>query len=201
MWNDTVMGKTGKPIVPPTEAADPAAELAQLAGQRIRALRTDRGWSLSSLAMRAHLGKATLSQIESGQRNPTLETLYAIAAQLEIGLSQLLTEAGSSAASAPVVRGNAVEATLVATYHDPTMTTEIYRVRIGPGHVQISPGHGPGVIEHLFVTSGTVRVGPVEELVEVAAGADWSWESAGPHSYVAIGDDNAEAVLIIRHPG
>ncbi len=60
---------------------------------RIRRLRTARGWSMSSLAARAHLGKATLSEIESGQRNPTLETLYAIAAQLQIGLSELLTEA------------------------------------------------------------------------------------------------------------
>lgn len=146
------------------------------------------------------LGKATLSQIESGQRNPTLETLYAIAAQLQIGLSELLTEATSPSPAGPVMRGSAVEATLVAAYQDPTVTTEIYRLQIRPGRVQVSPGHGPGVIEHLFITAGTVRIGPLEHPVDVGPGADWSWKSSTPHSYTAIGDGWAEAVLVIRHP-
>ncbi len=130
-----------------------------------------RGWSLSSLAARAGLGKATLSEIESGRRNPTLETLYAIAAQLQIGLSELLTERRRSRRRAPdVVRGRAVEASLVAAYRDDSATTEIYRLRIHPGRLQTSPGHGPGVIEHLFVTAGTVSVGPLGSPTEVACG-------------------------------
>jgi transcriptional regulator with XRE-family HTH domain len=192
MWNDI-------PMTSGDATADPKA-LARVIGERVRRLRTQRGWSLSSLAVRAGLGKATLSEIESGQRNPTLETLYAIAAQLQIGLSELLTETASPSRPAPVVRGSAVEATLVAVYHDPTVTTEIYRLQIRPGPEQISPGHGPGVIEHLFITAGAVRVGPLETPVEVSAGADWSWESSSPHSYAAMGDQTAEAVLFIRHP-
>jgi XRE family transcriptional regulator, regulator of sulfur utilization len=182
---------------------DPAADpkvLARLVGARVRSLRSARGWSLSSLAARAGLGKATLSEIESGQRNPTLETMYAIAAQLEIGLSELLTEAGSPVGAVPAVRGRAVEATLVATYHDPPVTTEIYRLRIHPGRAQVSPYHGAGVVEHLFITAGAVRVGPVERPVEIPAGGDWSWAPEGPHSYAAIGDQIAEAILIMRHP-
>jgi XRE family transcriptional regulator, regulator of sulfur utilization len=126
--------------------------------------------------------------------------MYAIAAQLEIGLSELLTDSGGSPAAVPAVRGRAVEATLVATYHDPSMTTEIYRLRIHPGRAQVSPYHGAGVVEHLFITAGAVRVGPVERPVEIPAGGDWSWAPEGPHSYAAIGDQIAEAVLIMRHP-
>ena len=192
MWNDI--------LVAVHEATPDPKALARLIGERVRRLREQRGWSLSSLAVRAGLGKATLSQIESGQRNPTLETLYAIAAQLQIGLSELLTEATSRSHAGPVVRGSAVEATLVAAYRDPAVTTEIYRLQIHPGRAQISPGHGPGVIEHLFITAGTVRVGSLERPVEVGVGADWSWESSTPHSYTAIGDEPAEALLVIRHP-
>jgi XRE family transcriptional regulator, regulator of sulfur utilization len=192
MWNDTVMDDPRDAIT--------SAELARVIGERVRALRVARGWSLSSLAVRARLGKATLSEIESGKRNPTIETLYAIAAQLQIGLSELLTEAGSPPAEAPIVRGRAVEATLVAAYDDESFTTEIYRLRIRPGRTQVSPDHGPGVVEHLLVTAGALRVGPVEQPVEVPAGADWIWEPTGPHSYAAIGDRQAEAVLVMRHP-
>jgi transcriptional regulator with XRE-family HTH domain len=170
-------------------------DLSAMVGARIRELRAARGWSLSSLAERAGVGKATLSEIESGQRNPTLETLYAIAAPLRVGLSALLAEP----AQAPSVHGDAVDGTLVAVHRDPTVVTEIYRLRIRPGHGQVSPAHGLGVIEHLLVTAGVVRVGPVGAMVEVAAGADHTWESDGPHGYQAIGGV-AEAVLVIRHP-
>jgi transcriptional regulator with XRE-family HTH domain len=163
-------------------------------GARIRRLRAARGWSQSSLAARSGLGKATLSEIEAGTRNATLETLYAIAAQLEIGLSELLTE------QHPTVRGAAVEATLIAAYRDPTVTTEVYRLTIHPGRSQRSPGHGAGVVEHLCITTGTVVVGPLGQTVELTAGDDWSFASSTPHSYEALGDRPAEAVLIIRHP-
>jgi transcriptional regulator with XRE-family HTH domain len=192
MWNDIRMADDAA-------TPDPKA-LARLIGQRVRRLRGERGWSLSSLAARAGLGKATLSEIEAGRRNPTLETLYAIAAQLQIGLSELLTASAAPSSAAPVVRGSAVEATLVTVYRDPAVTTEIYRLRIRPGRVQVSPGHGPGVLEHLFITAGAARFGPLGHEVEVEAGADSSWESSDPHSYAAIGAQAAEAIMIIRHP-
>ena len=46
-------------------------------GARIRALRTERGLSLSALAAAAGIGKGSLSELETGRRNPTLDTLYA----------------------------------------------------------------------------------------------------------------------------
>jgi XRE family transcriptional regulator, regulator of sulfur utilization len=44
-------------------------------GARIRALRTERGLSLSALAAAAGIGKGSLSELETGHRNPTLDTL------------------------------------------------------------------------------------------------------------------------------
>ncbi len=190
MWNNS-----GMPSAP-----DIRAELTQLVGDRVRTLREQRGWSLSALAARAAVGKATLSEIEAGRRNATLETLYAIAAQLGVGLSALLTAPGSGRVTEPVVHGDAVDGVLIAAYHDPGVTTEIYRLRIRPGRVQVSPGHGPGVVEHLLVTSGRVRVGPVGTPADVVAGGDLIWEASAPHTYVATGPEPAEAVLVIRHP-
>jgi XRE family transcriptional regulator, regulator of sulfur utilization len=179
MWNATAMTQP----------------LAELVGMRVREARAARGWSLSSLAARAGIGKATLSQIEAGRRNATLETLYAIAAQLGVGLAALLAEAPE-----PVVRGAAVEARLLAVYRDAGTTTELYRIRLEPGRRQVSPYHGPGVVEHLVVTAGRLRLGPIGEEVVVAAGEDRVFEPHGPHAYAAEGDEPAEAVLLMRHP-
>src|SRR5689334_11220481 len=98
-------------------------------GRRVRRLRTERGLSLSELALRAGIGKATLSGLEGGTRNPTLETLYAITAQLDVPLAAVLS------APPQTVHGAAVSAQLLETFHDDAMTTELYRLTIRPGEV------------------------------------------------------------------
>lgn len=173
--------------------------LAAAVGARITAYRKERVWSLSSLAARAGIGKATLSEIEAGTRNPTLETLYAIAAQLDLPLARLLTDPGQPPESGPAVRGDAVSGTLLEVFDDPGVTTELYRLVIRGGSRQVSPGHGPGVTEHLSVTAGTALVGPIDAPFEIAAGDHGSWESAGEHTYAGVGGD-AEAILLIRYP-
>ncbi len=73
---------------------EPDAAVAAAVGRRIRELRRAAGLSLSELARRAGLGKGTLSELESGRRNPTLGTLYALTAPLGVGLAALIDLAG-----------------------------------------------------------------------------------------------------------
>ncbi|MDQ1730426.1 MAG: hypothetical protein QOK10_585 [Pseudonocardiales bacterium] len=191
MWNDSVMTSDAQ------QARASSAELSRLIGERIRTIRLDRGWSLSSVAARAAVGKATLSEIEAGIRNPTLETLYAIAAVLQVPLTDLLRASGQVR---PSLRGKAVTATLVEVFDDPAITTEVYRLAIRPGAQQVSPGHGPGVLECLLLESGAAEVGPRQQPLIVRSGEQVSWDSSGPHCYRAIGGELAQGILIIRHP-
>ncbi len=48
------------------------------------------GVSLTELARRAGVAKSTVSQLESGTGNPSLETLWALAVALGVPLSQLI---------------------------------------------------------------------------------------------------------------
>ncbi len=57
--------------------------LADQVGRRVRELRIERRLSLSEPARRSGVGKATLSELESGRRNPALETMYALTTALE----------------------------------------------------------------------------------------------------------------------
>ncbi|WP_106403016.1 helix-turn-helix domain-containing protein [Actinocorallia populi] len=167
-------------------------------GRRIRDLRRTRGISLSELAHRASVGKATLSALESGTRNPTVETLYAITAQLNVPLASVLTDPGVPAAEA--VHGEAVTAELLETFDDGGRTTELYRLRIRPGRRQVSPAHPEGVTEHLTVFTGTARVGPLDAPLTIPAGAHASWRSDVPHLYATETDEEVQAALLIRHP-
>ncbi|NHC45523.1 helix-turn-helix transcriptional regulator [Motilibacter sp. K478] len=170
-------------------------------GARVRALRLARGVSLSQLAAAAGIGKATLSGLEAGTRNARLETLYAVAAQLEVPLGALLAGPGSdAAAAAPRVAGEAVTGTLLGSFADPGTTTELYRLDVRPGAVQASPAHPRGTQEHLVVFRGTLRVGPAGAEVEVPAGGFVALATDVPHTYAAVGDEPVEAALVIRQP-
>src|SRR5690349_11383673 len=122
-------------------------------GARIRALRTDRGLSLSALAAAAGIGKGSLSELESGRRNPTLDTLYAVAGPLGVPLAVLLDfDAGAVAAD------DGFEAVLLHTERTPTATSEVYLLRVDAGITRSSPAHQAGVVEQLVVLAGSCRV-------------------------------------------
>ena len=164
-------------------------------GRRLRELRESRGLSLSEVARRAGIGKATLSGLETGSRNPTLETLYAVTAQLGVPLSAAL-----GTGPAPRVSGAAVTATLLDVLEEPGAVFELYRLHVAAGARQSSPAHQAGVTEHLTVFAGALRAGPVEAPLLVVAGEHVSWPAGVPHVYEAVGEADVHASLLIRTP-
>lgn len=59
-------------------------------GQRIRQLRSSRGWTLGNLAERSGVSRAMLSKIERGENNPTLVVAVKIALAFGMTTSQLI---------------------------------------------------------------------------------------------------------------
>ena len=60
-------------------------------GERLReARRAPRSLSLPTLAERLGVLPSLISQIETGRANPSVSTLYAIAAELDVSLDELL---------------------------------------------------------------------------------------------------------------
>lgn len=164
-------------------------------GERLRAARAAQGISLGELSARAGVGKGSLSEIENGGRNPTLSTLYALANTLGVPLSQLLAERPGAELTSP-----GITARLLRTTTDDDGTVEVYTLTLVPGTVHVSPGHGPGVVEHLLVVRGAARVGPAGAEAELCAGEGTRWASDVEHTYQALHGDPAEAVLVIRSP-
>jgi len=174
-------------------------DLARLVGERLRAARQERALSLGALAEAARVGKGSLSEIENGVRNPTLGTLYALAGALGVPLATLIADRPGVRVASP-----GIEARLLDVSRDTGpgggQTVEVYRLRIEPGHDHRSPAHGPGVTEHLLVTSGRARVGRLGQEAEIGPGQAAQWASDVPHGYAALGPDPVESVLVIRSP-
>ena len=68
--------------------ASPASRIAT----NLRALRTARDLSIVTLAKDSGVARATLTKLEAGAGNPTIDTLYALADTLGVALGDLIGE-------------------------------------------------------------------------------------------------------------
>ncbi|MFD9463350.1 helix-turn-helix domain-containing protein [Streptomyces sp. NPDC060027] len=164
-------------------------------GLRLRELREAQGLSLSELARRSSIGKGTLSELESGRRNPTLETLYAVTTAIKVPLSAALRDLPSPAQ----ISGDAVDAVLIERFEADGSVAETYRVRIRAGSRQESAPHATGTSEHIIVFAGTARVGALAAPALIGPGMHGSWAADVTHLYEAPSGD-VEALLVVRYP-
>ncbi len=65
------------------------SDIARNVGRRLRNFRTDKGLSQEKLAELSGCHPAYIGQLERGEKNPTLDSLYKITSALGIPLSEL----------------------------------------------------------------------------------------------------------------
>jgi transcriptional regulator with XRE-family HTH domain len=183
-----------------TPARPVRSELSVATGARLREMREDRGMSVSELARLTGLGKGTLSELESGRRNPTLQTLFAVTTALGVPISAALPPGEVQQPDAQPISGEAIDAVLIDRFEDTASTTELYRVRVRAGRRQDSEPHAEGVTEHWIVYAGAVAMGPVNRLVELGPGDSTRFTADVPHRYVVEGPEDVAATLLVRYP-
>jgi transcriptional regulator with XRE-family HTH domain len=171
----------------------------------VRALRMEAGLTLADLASAAGLGKSTLAQLESGKANPSVETLWAIAAALRVPFARLVEEERTAlrvvrardvppmhSAEAPGWAGR-----LLAASHG-RGTFDLYTLDLDEGTVRHADPHHTGVVEHLIVVLGRLRVGPETGPVELSAGDLVTFAADVPHVYDAL--EQTHCVLLMAYP-
>jgi transcriptional regulator with XRE-family HTH domain len=181
-----------------------AADVVALISMSLRRERARAGLSLTDLARRARIAKSTLSQLENGAGNPSLETLWALAQALGIPLSRLVDPPRQSvqvirAGEGTVLHAEhaAYDAAMLASC-PPGARRDIYRVSGQPGAPHLAPPHMPGTVEHLILGSGRVLAGPEGAAVELGPGDYLRYPGDVPHIFDALASD-ATGVIIMEH--
>jgi transcriptional regulator with XRE-family HTH domain len=191
--------------VDPGEPESGVDEFVRAVAANVRALRRDADLTLAELAAQAGLGKSTLAQIESGRANPSVETLWAIAAALRVSFARIVEEVRPSlrvvhARDVPPMRSDETPGwagrMLSASHRRGTF--DLYLVDIEAGGVRHAEAHHPGVVEHIVVVEGRMRVGPSPGAVELGPGDLVTFAADVPHVYEAI--ETAHAVLLMSYP-
>jgi len=159
---------------------------------------------MGALALRTSLSKTSISTIESGTGNPSLETLWRLADALGVTLGMLLGEhallepevvrrgGGAAFASSSGIRGRVIS---VARREHRAEVMEL--TFEGPVHHE-SPRHPPGTEEMLICIRGRMEVGPANRTIEVEPGDAVVFQADQPHVYGASAE--AQALLIMFYP-
>jgi transcriptional regulator with XRE-family HTH domain len=139
-------------------------------GERLRERRHERGLSLRDLAERLGCSPSLISQIERGLANPSVSTLYAMVAELEISLDDLLFSerrlaepAVSRSGAGPIQR-----------------STERHRIRLASGVLweRLTTVAEPGV-EFLYVIYEVGGASSPTDAFQRHAGHEWGYVLSG----------------------
>jgi transcriptional regulator with XRE-family HTH domain len=171
------------------------------------ALRRERdrvGLSLSELAKRAGIAKSTLSQLESGAGNPSVETLWALGVALGVPFSRLVDPPRppvrvvrfGEGAYLRSEQSNYSAALLSAC--PPGARRDIYLATMSTDAGRHSVPHMSGTVEHLVVSAGRVLAGPADDPVELGPGDYLSYPGDIPHIYQALVPDSV-TVMVMEH--
>jgi transcriptional regulator with XRE-family HTH domain len=170
----------------------------------LRRERHQAGLSLTEVARRAGIAKSTLSQLESGTGNPSLETLWAICVALDAPFSRLLDPPRPSVQVIRADEGPTVasaeaeyEATLLNAC-PPGARRDVYRIHAEPGHARASEPHTPGTVEHVVLSTGRALAGVAGEPVELGPGDYMSYPADVPHVFEAL-EQGTLAVMLSEH--
>ncbi|MCX5095564.1 helix-turn-helix domain-containing protein [Streptomyces sp. NPDC001002] len=188
-------------MTPPPSGRQPVSSTAAAVGAKIRLRRQQRGMSAAEMARRAGLSKATLSQLEAGNGNPTIDTLDAIAIALRIPIADLLAR---DADTGPVFRpGTDVEPGEVSRELLRRISSgnslEIWRLRI-PAETELAGvPHATGTIEHLLIATGHVTAGPVDAPQDLGPGDMLAFAGDAPHFY-RTGAEEVDITVVFASP-
>ena len=172
-------------------------ELARV-GMRLRVARRARGWTLDDLASKAEMSPSTLSRLESGKRQASLELLLPLTRALGIRIDDLLEpEARDPRVRRTVIRSEGHIIVPLMPEHSPVQT---YRITYPPS-ANVPPMRVHDGWEWLTVLSGRLRLLLGEQDLVLGRGEAAEFDTQIPHAMMAVGKTPAHVISIFDETG
>ena len=171
----------------------------------LKRLREEKNLTYGQLADRSGVSKVMLSQIEKGEGNPTINTIWKVANGLGVDYSQLIAP---PAASVQIVR----EADIPIQADDnglfsarcyfpatPQRRFDVFTVTILPGEEHLSESHSPNTQEYVLVQQGTLESYIANEAYVLNKDDAMCFDCTRPHKFCNTGTEPVSFVDIIYY--
>ncbi|WP_344648206.1 XRE family transcriptional regulator [Cryptosporangium japonicum] len=171
-------------------------------GPRLRALRAQRGTTLTDLSEATGISVSTLSRLESGQRKPTLELLLPLARVHQVQLDELV---GAPTTGDPRVhlRPYTVHGrtTIPLSQHLGGLRAYKQVIPPTPAGVDVTEQRVHEGYEWLYVLSGTLRLILGEHDLTLGVGEVVEFDCRTPHAISNPGPAAAEILALFGPQG
>jgi transcriptional regulator with XRE-family HTH domain len=175
-------------------------------GERLRAIRNLRRYTLKETAERAGLSESFLSQVERDQAGASLASLQRIVAALGVNISDLFEPDGLRkprvlrAHARPVLAfGNLGHKYLLTPRPLERLEVLVCAFEVGGSTGDEPYTHGDSE-ELMVVLSGEIHLQLGTDVYELEAGDSIDYRSSVPHRVVNTGDELAEVMFIMSPP-
>jgi transcriptional regulator with XRE-family HTH domain len=167
-------------------------------GRRLRAARQAKGLTLEDVAGRAGMSVSTLSRLESGKRQASLELLVPVTRQLGIRLDDLVRpDVPDPRVRRPAIRRGGLVIAPLAPEDSPIST---YRITYPPvaelPELRVHDG-----FEWVYVLTGRLRLRLGEQDLVLTRGEAAEFDTRTPHAMSAAGARPAEVLSIFNAEG
>lgn len=174
-------------------------------GDTIRQIRKNMKLSLDMASKMTGVSKAMLGQIERGESNPTISTLWKISSGLKVSMSTFVSYAENThdlvdvGDIIPVEEENGDMLLFNIFPFDPISGFDYLEIRLVPGCRHSSEPHANVMNEYIVVRKGVLKLTVNEELYVIKEGQAMSFPGNSYHVYENPGDTQTVFENIMRY--
>lgn len=181
-------------------------ELGTIIAFNLKKLRNQRNLTLGQLSKMSGVSKAMLSDIEKGDSNPTITTLWKIAAGLNVPYTKLMEGVKKEV---EVIRKGDTEMQTGETDRyriycyfksTPTRNFEIFTVELDANTSSSSTGHSQNTQEYIYVTQGTLKLHTTAGDHLLNEGDAIMFDATVDHGYINETDEPLRYLVVIYYP-
>ncbi len=178
-------------------------EIGEIIAYNLKKLRKERNLSQGQLADMAGVSKVIISQIEKGDSNPTINTIWKLTGALKLPYTSLLEI--NTAKTEHIKKREAAEL-VEDKYHifsyypkNTDRNFELYEIEMEAGCDHPSIGHSTNSYEYIFLTEGEITIIVNDTEYTLMKEDTIFFDASVPHCYRNDTAHTAKMVLIIQY--
>lgn len=181
-------------------------ELGKIIAFNLKELRTARNLTLGQLSKISGVSKAMLSDIEKGESNPTINTIWKIANGLNVPYTRLMEGIEKESAivrkSEPSMQTGESEHYRIYCYfkNTPVRNFELFYVELDPHSSNATIGHSEKAQEYIYIIQGELILHTELGTHTLQEGDAMVFDSSIAHTYINQQDSLLSFMVINFYP-
>jgi len=180
--------------------------LNEVVARNLKSIREEKKLSLDKVAEFTGVSKSMLGQIERGESNPTITTVWKIANGLKISFTSLIntpqqdTVIINRSEIEPLIEDNGKYRLYPYFPYEDGRRFEVYSVEIEKGGYLSADAHPEGTQEFITVFDGELTIRVNDEEYSIKEGDSIRFKADKSHTYHNSGNKLAKVSLVIYYP-